>query len=73
MKMWMVEGQWKLPKTESWQYETVMPIRSVVRAKTKREAQKGADEAVREAVRNLQDRDDPEGEMQGTATVLYAM
>lgn len=63
MKIWMTCGHWRI-------MGRIIPIRSVVKAKTRREAQKGADKAVRRAACALVGWN---GKPQGSAMVLYAM
>jgi hypothetical protein len=67
MKTWMVEGFWKLPNGMS------IPVRSVVEAKTRKQAAKSADAAVFAAVQQLTNSNSPPGQASGKAQVLYAV
>ncbi len=65
MKTWMVEQQHKLG-------DMYVPIRSVVQAKTRKQAQKGAAEACKKANEHLAQKHGTEpAEPQGEAIVLY--
>lgn len=66
MKLWMVEQRWKLA---NW---PAASIRSVVKAKTKREAQKGAAKAIQDAVKVLMP-GGVRGKALGSPVVLYPL
>lgn len=68
MKTWMIEGMWKLPATESLPRTVV--LRSLVRAKTKKEAEKVANAAIKQVAAFLQDLEEPEGNQEGPAQVI---
>lgn len=65
VQLWMVEQWWKVG-------DAVVPIRSVVRAMTKRKARERAADACRDAATQMADEygADP-GTPDGKATVLY--
>jgi hypothetical protein len=64
-KVWIVEQRWDVGPA-------IVPIRSVVKAVTRKDAERGAPEAIRLALVQLTGRTDPPGKAASAPVVLYA-